>query len=81
MQGLRAQIDRDKYKSNMQHEIFNTNGLSVLEESVEDLVIDSTNRFPHRKVTGVCLSKFTANTSLLWCQVINGSDAACYYYC
>ena len=53
--GLRAQIDRDKYRTCMQNEISNTDGLTVLEESVEDLVIESTTDHPLRKVTGVCL--------------------------
>ncbi|CAK8693275.1 unnamed protein product [Clavelina lepadiformis] len=38
--GPRAQIDRDLYRTNMQQEILNTTNLSVLEGSVEDLVID-----------------------------------------
>lgn len=31
--GLRAQIDRDLYKKNLQAEIFNTQGLQVVESS------------------------------------------------
>uniref|UniRef100_A0A6F9DKU5 5-taurinomethyluridine-[tRNA] synthase subunit MTO1, mitochondrial n=1 Tax=Phallusia mammillata TaxID=59560 RepID=A0A6F9DKU5_9ASCI len=45
--GLRAQIDRDLYRKNMQDEIFNTPNLEVLECSVEDLVTNEINPAQH----------------------------------
>ena len=57
LQGLRGQIDRDKYKHNMQNEIANTSGLEILEDSVEDLVLEPIAHHPCCKVTGVCLGK------------------------
>ena len=55
-QGLRAQIDREQFKRNMQNEIFNTKGLTVLEGSVEDINIDCSNQL-NQKATGVYLRK------------------------
>ncbi|KAG8036174.1 hypothetical protein G9C98_004754 [Cotesia typhae] len=37
--GLRAQIDRDLYRTNLQAELFNTQGLEIRESSVEDLIL------------------------------------------
>ncbi|KAK0170794.1 hypothetical protein PV328_008592 [Microctonus aethiopoides] len=39
--GLRAQIDRDLYKKNLQAELFNIPGLEIYESSVEDLILDN----------------------------------------
>ena len=50
IQGLRAQIDRDKYKNNMQQMISGIKGLSVLEGTVEDLVITQDRE---TSVTGI----------------------------
>ena len=41
----------------MQNEISNTSGLEILEDSVEDLVMESIAHYPGCKVTGVCLGK------------------------
>lgn len=57
LQGLRGQIDRDKYKHNMQNEMSNTSGLEILEDSVEDLVLEPIAQHPGCKVTGVCLGE------------------------
>ena len=43
------------YKYNMQQELLNTAGLEILEDSVEDLVIESTAKHPGRKVIGIHL--------------------------
>ena len=56
MQGLRAQIDRDQYRSNMQAEMQRTEGLSIREDSVEDIIFengDSDDSTP--RVKAVCL--------------------------
>ena len=71
LQGLRGQIDRDKYKSNMQNEISNTPGLEILEDSVEDLVLEPIAHHPGCKVTGVCLGKKCGNLCDCICMLIN----------
>ncbi|NXV82063.1 MTO1 protein, partial [Atlantisia rogersi] len=55
--GLRAQIDRGRYKENMQKEILNTPLLTVREASVEDLLLTEPEPdHPGKcKVTGVVL--------------------------
>lgn len=52
--GLRAQIDRDLYKKNLQAELFNIPGLEIYESSVEDLILDNDTT----KCCGIILSKF-----------------------
>jgi tRNA uridine 5-carboxymethylaminomethyl modification enzyme len=58
-QGHRAQIDRKLYKQNMQSLILNTENLTVLAESVNDLIIqpenDSSQSNPKLKIAGVLL--------------------------
>ena len=54
-QGLRAQIDRDQYRRNMQEEIRGTRGLHVREDSVEDLVIEGDKDGTLPEVVGACL--------------------------
>ncbi|KAK3912183.1 Protein MTO1-like protein, mitochondrial [Frankliniella fusca] len=61
--GLRAQMDRSLYKANMQKELFqNTPNLSVLEASVEDLILteptvsSTPNRSAVQKCSGIVLS-------------------------
>ena len=54
-QGLRAQIDRDQYRRNMQEEISGTRGLHVREDSVEDLVIEGNEDGALPEVVGACL--------------------------
>lgn len=51
--GLRAQIDREQYRRNMQNELRNTKGLTIIESSVEDLVMTEGEGRP--KVAGVSL--------------------------
>ena len=53
--GLRAQIDRDQYRQNMQKEIRGTRGLSIREDSVEDLVIEGKEGGARPEVVGACL--------------------------
>lgn len=59
IQGHRAQIDRKLYKQNMQSLILNTENLTVLAESVNDLIIqpetDSGQSNPKLKIAGVLL--------------------------
>ncbi|XP_068102564.1 protein MTO1 homolog, mitochondrial [Hyperolius riggenbachi] len=68
--GLRAQIDRKLYKQNMQKEILNTPGLTVLEGSVEDLILEPADPSHPGKcqVSGVILgdgSKVKASSVVL----------------
>ncbi|XP_073414771.1 protein MTO1 homolog, mitochondrial isoform X1 [Dendrobates tinctorius] len=68
--GLRAQIDRKLYKQNLQKEILNTPGLSVVEGSVEDLILDPPDSTHPGKcqVSGVTLadgSKIFASSVVL----------------
>ena len=53
--GLRAQIDRDQYRQKMQEEIRGTRGLSIREDSVEDLVIEGKEGGARPEVVGACL--------------------------
>ena len=55
--GLRAQIDRDQYRANMQEEINKYSNLTVLEDSVEDLLFCLGGGSEHPEVTGVVLGK------------------------
>lgn len=41
----------------MQREVLNISGLDVLEDSVEDLILESNTHFPDQKVTGVRLGR------------------------
>ena len=43
MWGLRAQVDRELYRKNIQQEMFNTPKLSIVSGSVEDLIVESTD--------------------------------------
>lgn len=52
--GLRAQIDRDLYRTNLQAELFNTQGLEIRESSVEDLILQRDSN----KCCGIILSEF-----------------------
>lgn len=56
--GLRAQIDRALYKSNLQKELFyNTPNLTVMEASVEDLILnESVNHNGIHQCSGIVLS-------------------------
>ncbi|KAM3915841.1 5-taurinomethyluridine-[tRNA] synthase subunit MTO1, mitochondrial [Leptodactylus fuscus] len=68
--GLRAQIDRKLYKQNLQKEILNTPGLTVIEGSVEDLILDppDSNHPGKCQVSGVILadgSKILSNSVVL----------------
>ncbi len=55
-QGLRAQIDRDKYRQNMQECMKRIDGLHLLQDSVEDLSIHKKGEDPHcLQVDGICL--------------------------
>ncbi|XP_039259641.2 5-taurinomethyluridine-[tRNA] synthase subunit MTO1, mitochondrial-like [Styela clava] len=49
--GPRAQIDRGMYKNQMQEEILNTNNLTVMESSVDNLIIDKTDSNEKFKIT------------------------------
>lgn len=49
VRGPRAQADRDLYKKNIQEVLLNYPNLSIVEESVEDLVLSSNNE----EITGV----------------------------
>jgi tRNA uridine 5-carboxymethylaminomethyl modification enzyme len=57
--GPRAQIDRSLYKKYMQEEILNYEGLSVVEGSVADIIVDQTQeegtKGRYGKITGVRL--------------------------
>jgi tRNA uridine 5-carboxymethylaminomethyl modification enzyme len=57
--GPRAQIDRSLYKKHMQEEILNYEGLSVVEGSVADIIMDQTQeegtKGRYGKITGVRL--------------------------
>jgi tRNA uridine 5-carboxymethylaminomethyl modification enzyme len=57
--GPRAQIDRSLYKKHMQEEILNYEGLSVVEGSVADIIVDQTQeegtKGRYGKITGVRL--------------------------
>lgn len=48
-------MDRDQYKRNMQEEIRRTEGLTVLEDSVDDLVFEYREGDSTPKAAGVCL--------------------------
>jgi tRNA uridine 5-carboxymethylaminomethyl modification enzyme len=43
VQGPRAQIDRDLYALNMKDELNKTNGLEIIEGSVEDFILSDAN--------------------------------------
>lgn len=51
--GLRAQIDRDQYRQNMQEEISSTKNLSIIESSVDDLIIIKDGN--HHRINSVLL--------------------------
>ena len=53
--GLRAQIDRDQYCTNMQEEIKKYSTLTVHEDSVEDILFSSSEGNEHPEITGVVL--------------------------
>jgi tRNA uridine 5-carboxymethylaminomethyl modification enzyme len=57
--GPRAQIDRALYKKHMQEEMLNYEGLSVVEGSVADIIVDQTQeegkKGSYGKITGVRL--------------------------
>ena len=55
--GLRAQIDRDQYRTNMQDEIKKYSTLTVREDSVEDILFCSSGGKKHPEITGVVLGR------------------------
>ena len=55
--GLRAQIDRDQYRTNMQEEIKKYSTLTVREDSVEDILFSSNKGKEHPEITGVVLGR------------------------
>lgn len=55
--GLRAQIDRDQYRANMQEEIKKYSTLIVCEDSVEDILFSSNKGKEHPEITGVVLGR------------------------
>ena len=55
--GLRAQIDRDQYRTNMQEEIKKYLTLTVCEDSVEDILFSSGKGKEHPEITGVVLGR------------------------
>ena len=55
--GLRAQIDRDQYCTNMQEEIKKYSTLTVREDSVEDILFSSNKGKEHPEITGVVLGR------------------------
>ena len=55
--GLRAQIDRDQYRANMQEEIKKYSTLIVREDSVEDILFSSNKGKEHPEITGVVLGR------------------------
>ena len=63
LQGLRAQIDREQYRRNMQNELSSTKGLTIIESSVEDLVMVGGEGKP--KVAGVSLGEVMGG-DVLW---------------
>ena len=54
-QGLRGQIDRDQYRTNMQEEIKKYPSLTVCEDSVEDVLMCTREGDQHPKINGVIL--------------------------
>jgi tRNA uridine 5-carboxymethylaminomethyl modification enzyme len=52
--GIRAQIDRDMYKKNMQDVVSSTPGLEVMEDSVEDIMLQPSSSC--QRVAGVHLA-------------------------
>ena len=58
-QGLRAQIDRDQYRRNMQESMRRISGLCLHQDSVENLIIGGKEGEgpQHIQVFGVCLGK------------------------
>ncbi|KAK7597887.1 hypothetical protein V9T40_010112 [Parthenolecanium corni] len=56
--GLRAQIDRDLYKKNLQEEMFNVPDLNIVTGSVEDLLLEEGTNDGYR-CTGVILADGT----------------------
>ncbi|KAJ7984464.1 hypothetical protein DPEC_G00355100 [Dallia pectoralis] len=55
--GPRAQLDRDQYRQFIQSELLSTPRLTVLEGSVEELLVSQSNPNEpgHHRVTGICL--------------------------
>lgn len=58
--GLRAQIDRNLYRSAVQNVLSNTENLEILEDSVEDIIYDNN------KITGVA----TKNKREILCKCV-----------
>ena len=56
IKGLRAQIDRDLYRQYMQEEISRTSNLTIMESSVDDLIINNDHK--GHTVKGVYLCKY-----------------------
>ena len=65
MQGLRAQIDRDLYRQNMQQAILATPNLTVCAGTVEDLVLNHNGTNSKANVDGVVLGMATCMSALL----------------
>lgn len=53
--GLRAQIDRQLYKQNLQNELFNVNNLNIVTGSVENLILEENTNGEAPKCIGVVL--------------------------
>ncbi|XP_010892609.1 protein MTO1 homolog, mitochondrial [Esox lucius] len=55
--GPRAQLDRERYRQFIQSELLSTPRLTVLEGSVEELLVSQSNPNEpgHHRVTGICL--------------------------
>ena len=56
LQGIRAQIDRDMYKKNMQDVVSSTPGLEMMEDSVEDIMLQPSSSC--QRVAGVHLGMY-----------------------
>ncbi|XP_065208759.1 protein MTO1 homolog, mitochondrial [Planococcus citri] len=66
--GLRAQIDRQLYKQNLQKEIFNVKNLNIVTGSVENLILEENTEGDAPKCIGVILAngeKYYANSVVL----------------
>ena len=69
MQGLRAQIDRDQYRQNMQEEISSTKNLSIIESSVDDLIIIKDGN--HHRINSVLLGMHKAYIHAVWSKIMS----------
>ena len=69
MQGLRAQIDRDQYKINMQEEIHSIKDLSICEDSAEDLQLEMSSQ-GEPAVASTCLGDHPLNHSVPISRVV-----------